>query len=478
MSYIDKWFINGQWVDSSSKDKFSVTNPADGSEIGTLSSCGKNETQASIEAAKSALPAWRKTPAKVRAQILRNFFDLIIVNQNKLAEILTTEQGKSLAEAHAEITYGASFVEWFAEEAKRIYGQVVPQQKEGQQLYTFKEPIGVVGAITPWNFPIAMITRKIAPALAAGCTVVLKPSEETPYSALECAKLLEKAGLPAGVVNIIAGDAPAIGNAITESEDVRLLTFTGSTRVGKMLMAKCANTVKKVTLELGGNSPFIVFEDADIDKAVEGLVSLKLRGGGQSCTSANRIYLHESITEEFLAKLKSKFQRIKVGNGLDKGTQLGPLINIAAVTKINSLVDDALKHGSKDIYSADISKLSKQSKCFYPPRIILSNKHDLEIEKTEIFGPVVSAFTFKTEDEVLTRANKTNYGLASYFYTEDRHRIMSVAEALEYGLVGANEAALSSEVASFGGIKESGIGREGGAHGIAEYLEEKYVAIV
>jgi succinate-semialdehyde dehydrogenase/glutarate-semialdehyde dehydrogenase len=477
MNLPKKCFINGKWIDAISKKTFPIFNPANMQEIGQLPLMNGDDTKLAIQAAKIALEKWKATTGKERAKILRKLFDLMLRDKEKLARILTTEQGKSIAEARNEIEYAANFVEWFAEEAKRIYGDIVPSIKNGQRLMTVRQPIGVVAAITPWNFPIAMITRKIAPALAAGCTIVLKPSEETPYSALAIAELAVEAGIPDGVLNIVCGDASAIGAILTSSNDVRLLTFTGSTRVGKMLMEKCAATVKKVALELGGNSPFIVFEDANLDKAVAGLVASKLRGGGQSCTSANRIYLHEPIADNFLEKLKTEFSKIKIGNGLNEDTNLGPLINKMATDKIDHLISDSIKNGSTDLYSANIESLKKESNCYMSPKIILHKAENLEIEKTEIFGPIVSAFTFKTEEEVLQRANNTSYGLASYFYTENKDRIWRMSESLEYGLVGVNDVALASEVASFGGIKESGIGREGGRHGILEFLEEKFVVM-
>ncbi len=477
MTLQTKCFIDGKWSSAKSGQNFSIFNPANMQEIGKLPFMSADDTILAIDAAEKAFEKWKTTTGKERAKVLRKLYEFMLRDKEKLAKLLTTEQGKSISEARNEIDYGASFVEWFAEEAKRIYGEIVPSIKNGQRLMSIKQPVGVVAAITPWNFPIAMITRKIAPALAAGCSVVLKPSEETPYSALAIAELLVEAGLPDGVVNIVCGDAQAIGDTLINSNKVKMLTFTGSTKVGKMLMAKCAQTVKKVTLELGGNSPFIVFEDANLDKAVAGLLASKLRGGGQSCTSANRIYLHESISEKFLAKLKTEFSKIKIGNGIAEDTNLGPLINKAATEKIDRLVSDSIANGSTKIFETDISKLQKESHCYVSPKILLHTSSDLEIEKTEIFGPIVSAFTFKTEEEVIKRANDTNYGLASYFYTENKDRIWRVSEALEYGLVGINDIALASEMASFGGIKESGLGREGGKHGILEYLEEKYIVL-
>jgi succinate-semialdehyde dehydrogenase/glutarate-semialdehyde dehydrogenase len=477
MQLAEKFYINGQWVTAKSGETFEIKNPANGQLIGKLPNMGKEETDDAIDAAAEAFKNWSKTTGKERAQILRKFYELLKRDRDKLAKILTTEQGKSLSEAYAEIDYGTTFPEWFAEEAKRIYGEVVPAIKSNQRLFTIKQPIGVVAAITPWNFPLAMITRKISPALAAGCTVVLKPSEETPYSALACMKLLEEAGLPNGVVNIIAGKTAEIGDALTASKTVRLLAFTGSTKVGKMLMEKCSGTVKKVALELGGNSPFIIFEDANLDKAVAALVASKLRSGGQSCTGANRIYIHASIADEVLKRTKKEFEKIKIGNGLDDGVQLGPLINDAAVNKIDGLIADALANGSIEIYAADVSEHKKQSSCFYAPKIIKNEKQGLKIEQTEIFGPVVSAFTFKDEEEVIKRANDTDYGLASYIFTENKDRIWRVSEALEYGMVGINDMALASEMCCFGGVKQSGIGREGGRQGIEEFLEEKYLVL-
>jgi succinate-semialdehyde dehydrogenase/glutarate-semialdehyde dehydrogenase len=401
-----------------------------------------------------------------------------MLNQKEaLANIMVIEQGKAIQEARSEVEYSASFVEWFSEEGKRIYGDIVPPAKSGQKLFTFKQAIGVVGAITPWNFPIAMIIRKMASALAAGCTMVLKPSEETPLSAFAIAEIAMEAGLPAGVLNVICGNAEKIGKALTASPKVRMLTFTGSTKVGKLLMQECANTVKKVSLELGGNAPFIVFEDADIDNAVKGLVASKLRNGGQSCICANRIYLHKHIQDEFIRKLKSEFSTISVGNGLDETVRLGPLINKQAVDKIEGLIQDALNKGSELIYKASIDEQKKRSVCFIEPQIIVNNSDKTEIEKTEIFGPIVSIFTFEDEDEVINRANATNYGLASYVFTKQMERIWRVSEKLEYGMVAINDVVLSTEMTSFGGVKESGIGREGGRSGIHEYLEDKFIAI-
>ena len=475
--YPQKLFINNGWVDSISGKTLAVYNPADMSIVAEVPYADDKDTMLAIEAAEIAFPKWSAMLPKERSKILRKMHELMLAKKENLAKILVIEQGKAISEARAEIDYSASFLEWFAEEGKRIYGDIVPAVKLGQKLFTFKQPVGIVGAITPWNFPVAMIIRKLASALAAGCVMVLKPSEETPLSALAIADIALEAGLPAGVLNIVFGDAIKIGRALTSADSVRMLTFTGSTRVGKLLMQDCANTVKKVSLELGGNAPFIVFEDADVDKAVAGLVASKIRNGGQSCICANRIYLHQKIQKEFVQKLKLEFEKIKVGNGLDETVRLGPLINKQAVEKIEGLIKDSLAKGAEIIYQASIDGQKKQSDCFVAPQILVNTSLITEIEKTEIFGPVVSIFTFSDELEVIKRANATNYGLASYVFTNDMQRIWRVSEQLEYGMVAINDVALSTEMTPFGGIKESGIGREGGRPGIHEYLEDKFVAI-
>ncbi|MBA8666598.1 NAD-dependent succinate-semialdehyde dehydrogenase [Holosporaceae bacterium 'Namur'] len=474
MEFINKCFINGKWENAVSGKTFSVYNPASGEILGYVPFCSTIDAQLAIKSAGDAFLPWKKTTGKERSKILRKFYELIIANKEQLAKIMVMEQGKVISEARAEIEYGASFIEWFSEEAKRIYGDIVPKLKAEQKLFTFKEPIGVIAAITPWNFPSAMITRKIAPALAAGCTVIVKPSEETPYSALFLAKLAQEAGLPDGVLNIIFGDANAIGDALTLSPEVRMLTFTGSTSVGKLLMGKCSKTVKKVTLELGGNAPFIVFEDANIEEAVKGLLASKLRNGGQSCICVNRVYIHINIFEEFLKRLKAEFSSIKVGNGLDETNNIGALINEKAVNKVNMLVSDALQNGGEILYQA---KIHRPSPCFLAPLIISNNSDNTLIAKEEIFAPIISLFKFENEDEVIERANATNYGLAAYIYTEDMRRAWRVSEELEYGMVAINDVGISSEVASFGGVKESGIGREGGRSGILEYLEDKFIVM-
>lgn len=469
-----KLFINGNWADSQSQKTFSVYNPSTEELIANVAFGSANEAKLAINAAQIALRSWSKKTGKDRSLILNKFKALVIRDREKIAREMVVEQGKSIHEARNEIDYSISFIEWFAEEAKRVYGEIVPSIKEGQRLFTIKQPIGVVAAITPWNFPIAMVIRKVMPALAAGCTVVLKPSEETPLSALLLAELLNEAGLPDGVFNVVCGDVKSIGDEFTSSEVVKLLSFTGSTPVGKLLMEKCSKTVKKVCLELGGNAPFIIFEDANIGKAVAGLYASKLRNGGQSCICANRVFVHKEILSEFTDALVAKFKEMKVGDGLDESNNLGSMINKAAVEKISNLIADSLHNGAEMLYEAG-GKFDKG--CFVNPAILVNKNLDSKIHATEIFGPIISITPFSDEDEVIKIANDTTYGLASYFYTEDRNRVFRVMENLEYGLVGVNDVALSSEMASFGGIKESGIGREGGRHGILEFLEDKFIVM-
>lgn len=477
MEFISKIFINGEFKNSISGDLFSVFNPADMKEIGKVSKADEKDAVEAIKCAEEAYHKFRLTTGKERSKILKKLAELMTANKEELAKIMVIENGKSIHEAKSEVDYSISFVEWFSEEAKRIYGDVLPSLKLGQRLFNIKQPVGVVGAITPWNFPLAMIVRKLSPAIAAGCAMVLKPSEETPYSALKLAKLAQEAGLPKGVLNVICGDAKSIGQALTDSNIVRMITFTGSTPVGKLLMEQSAKTVKKVTLELGGNAPFIVFEDADLDKAVDGLIASKLRNGGQSCICANRIYVAKSVLTEFSSRLISKYEKIKVGNGLDEENRLGPLVNLASAKKIEALLKDAEDKGSEILYSAPIDMLKQSSECYVSPSVILNKNHETLIERSEIFGPIISMFAFDSEEEAVERANATNYGLASYFYSENKDRIWRVSEALEYGLVGANDVVLSSEMANFGGVKESGLGREGGRYGINEYLEDKYIVM-
>lgn len=477
MKLPDKLYINGKWIGSTDGKAFSVTNPANMQVIGHLPVTSAQETLQAIEAAENALPQWSAALGKERSKIIRKLFELLIRDKEEFSKIIVAENGKALSEARNEVEYSSLFIEWFAEEAKRIYGDLVPSIKKGQRLFTIKQPVGVVAAITPWNFPLAMIVRKLAPALAAGCTMVIKPSEETPYSALKLAALCEEAGVPSGVVNVVCGDARIIGEAMTSSPKVRMLTFTGSTRVGKTLMAQCAGTVKKVTMELGGNAPFIVFDDANLQKAIDGLIASKVRNGGQSCICANRIFVHSKIIGAFSKELISAYKKLKIGDGLNENNNIGPMINPASARKIYDLIEDAKANKAEILYSADVTEQKKLSECYVAPAILLNHKVNSKIEQTEIFGPIISMFTFDTEEEVIARANASNYGLASYFYTQDKDRIWRVSEALEYGMVATNDVAISSEVACFGGVKESGLGREGGKTGILEYLEDKYIVM-
>ena len=464
-------YINGQWTSAEDDRRFSVINPYNQEEIAQVPDMGAKETKKAIEAAHNALPQWKAMTTTKRSRILRKWHDLIRANTDDLAHILTIEQGKPFAEAKGEIKYGATFVEWFAEEAKRTYGDVIPPHMSSARIVTIKQPIGVVGAITPWNFPNAMITRKVAPALAAGCTVVIKPAEATPLSAFALAQLAEEAGFPAGVLNIITGQDPSkIGEELTSNPIVRKLSFTGSTRVGKLLMKQCADTVKKVSLELGGNAPFIVFDDANLDSAVNGAVAAKYRNAGQTCICANRIYVHTSIYEEFTQKLSEATQQLKVGNGLEEGTVIGPLINEQAVAKVSRLLNNAKEKGAEILTGG-----SNDQGLFFQPTVLKNVQPDMDLHKEEIFGPIAAVYSFDTEEEVIKLANDTNYGLAAYFYGKDYARIWRVAEALEYGMVGINTGAISTTLAPFGGIKESGIGREGSKYGIDEYLEIKYM---
>ncbi|MDX7998213.1 NAD-dependent succinate-semialdehyde dehydrogenase [Xenorhabdus sp. Reich] len=466
-------YINGQWIDAENKATFAVTNPADGSVIANVSNVSTKETQSAIEAAQRALPAWRALTAKQRSQKLRQWFHLIMENQTALAEILSTEQGKSHSEAMGEIAYGASFIEWFAEEGKRVYGETIPSPMPGRRLATIKQPIGVVAAITPWNFPNAMITRKIGPALAAGCTVVLKPAAETPLSALALAVLAEQAGIPAGVLNIVTGiDAKTIGEVLTSSPIVRKLSFTGSTRVGKLLMAQSADTVKKLSLELGGNAPFIVFDDADLDAAVEGAMAAKFRNSGQTCVCANRILVQESIYDAFTERLVQAVKQLQVGPATNRTSQQGPLINQAAVEKVQAHISDAVSNGAQILTGGKSHSLGG---LFFEPTVLADVTESMLLAQDETFGPLAPLFKFRDEDEAIRIANNTEFGLAAYFYSRDIGRIYRVAEALESGMVGINEGLISNEIAPFGGIKQSGLGREGSRYGIDDYLEVKYL---
>lgn len=466
-------FIDGNWVAADSGSTHAIRNPSTGAEVAQVPDLGAAETERAIAAAAAALPAWRAKTAKERGILLRRWYDLILANQEDLAILMTLEQGKPLAEARGEVAYGASFIEWFAEEGKRVYGEVIPAPTGDKRLMVIKQPVGVTAAITPWNFPIAMITRKVAPALAAGCTSVVKPAEATPLSALALAELAVRAGIPAGVLNIVTTARPAVvGGVLTASPIVRKLSFTGSTPVGKRLMAACADTVKRVSLELGGNAPFIVFDDADLDAAVRGALASKYRNAGQTCVCANRLLVQDGVYDAFAAKLSEAVAQMKVDDGLETGTQIGPLINEAAVKKVEGLVADAVTKGAKVVLGGTRHARGGN---FYAPTVLTDVTPEMAMAREEIFGPVAPLFRFKTDDEAVQMANDTCYGLASYFYSRDIGRIWRAAEQLEYGMVGINEGIISNEVAPFGGVKESGIGREGSHYGIDEYLTIKYM---
>jgi len=468
-------YINGQWIEADDGNRFPVTNPANGEIIAEVSSLGQAETARAIAAAQAALPAWRSKTAKERSNILRKWFDLIMVNQEDLARLLSLEQGKPLAESRGEIAYGASFIEWFAEEAKRIYGDVIPHDKSGRRLVVIKQAIGVVAAITPWNFPNAMITRKVGPALAAGCTVVVKPASETPLSALALAELGERAGIPAGVLNIVTGNrARIIGAELTGNPAVQKVSFTGSTGIGKTLMAQCAETIKKVSLELGGNAPFIVFDDADLDAAVEGAMGSKFRNSGQTCVCTNRILVQNSVYDEFTRRLVAAVNQLKVGAADVDNAQQGPLINANAVAKIEEHISDALGKGATLLAGGKTHALGGN---FFQPTVLGEVTPAMLVARDETFGPLAPVFRFETEAEAITMANDTEFGLASYLYTRDLGRAWRVSEALEYGMVGVNEGLISTEVAPFGGIKQSGLGREGSKYGIDDYIEQKYMCM-
>lgn len=467
-------YINGLWVDAQNKGVLSVTNPADLTVLGTVPNLGRVETKAAIVAAYDAWPSWRNQTAKERATIMRRWFNLIMENQTDLAQLMTAEQGKPLAEAQGEVAYGAAFVEWFAEEAKRVYGDVIPEPVPGRRIVVIKQPIGVVAAITPWNFPIAMITRKCAPALAAGCPVVIKPAESTPYCALALAELAARAGFPQGIINVVTGMPQEIGLELTSNPLVRKLSFTGSTMVGKLLMEQCASTVKNISLELGGNAPFIVFDDADIPAAITGAIASKYRNTGQTCVCANRFLIQAGIYDEFATQLAQTVNQLQVGNGLAAGTQQGPLINMAAVEKVESHIQDAVTQGAQILCGGHRHPLGGT---FFEPTVLTGVTAQMRIAHEETFGPVAPLFRFNTEPEAIALANDTPFGLAAYFYTRDLGRAWRVAEALEYGMVGINEGIISTEVAPFGGMKESGIGREGSKYGIEACLEMKYLCM-
>jgi succinate-semialdehyde dehydrogenase/glutarate-semialdehyde dehydrogenase len=468
-------YINGEWTGTKSSNRFDVTNPYSKDVICTLPEMGKTDTNKAIIAANNAWPDWRSKTAKERAVILKKWFDLIIDNQEDLAILMTTEQGKPLTESRGEVVYGASFVEWFAEEGKRTYGDIIPTHSNDRRIIAIKQPIGVVAAITPWNFPLAMITRKCAPALAAGCPVVIKPAAETPLCALALAELADQAGIPKGVLNVVVGtNAKEIGTALTESSVVRKLSFTGSTAVGKILTKNCADTMKKVSMELGGNAPFIVFDDADLDASITGVMASKYRNAGQTCVCANRILVQEGIYDAFINKLSEAVKSLEVGNGLDDGVNQGPLINQSAVEKVEEHIKDAVSHGGTIVAGG---KLHKKGGTLFEPTIIANATTVMKVATEETFGPLAPIFKFSTEDEAIAMANDTEFGLASYFYTNNIGRIWRFSEALEYGIVGVNEGIISTESAPFGGVKESGLGREGSHFGIDEFLEIKYICM-
>jgi succinate-semialdehyde dehydrogenase/glutarate-semialdehyde dehydrogenase len=467
-------YINGQWTDADSGKTIDVTNPATGEVLGTIPNMGTAETRRAIEAANAAWAGWRKKTAKERANILRKLFNLMMENQEDLAILMTAEQGKPMAESKGEIAYAASFIEWFAEEGKRIYGDVIPAHQPDKRIVVTKEPVGVVAAITPWNFPAAMITRKAGPALAAGCPIVLKPATQTPFSALALAELAHRAGVPAGIFNVITGSATQIGGEMTGNPLVRKLTFTGSTEIGKILLEQCAKTVKKTSMELGGNAPFIVFDDADLDAAVEGAIMSKYRNTGQTCVCANRILVQDSVYDAFAAKLTAAVAKLKVGDGLKGETQQGPLIDMKAVEKVEEHIADAVKKGAKVVAGGKRHSLGHS---FFEPTILVNVTTDMKVTREETFGPVAPLFRFKTEDEAVKLANDTEFGLAAYFYARDLGRVWRVAEGIESGIVGINTGIISTEVAPFGGVKESGIGREGSKYGIEDYLEVKYMCM-
>jgi succinate-semialdehyde dehydrogenase/glutarate-semialdehyde dehydrogenase len=468
-------YIDGQWVNADGGESFPVTNPADGSLVAEVPQMGAAETRRAIEAANAAWPAWRAKTAKERAAVLRRWFELMVANKDDLAAIMTAEQGKPLAESAGEVLYGASFIEWFAEEGKRVYGDVIPSHLADRRILTLKQSVGVVGIVTPWNFPNAMITRKAGPALAAGCPVVAKPASETPLSALALAVLAEEAGLPAGVFNIVTSThSREIGKELTESPLVRKFSFTGSTEVGKSLIRQCASTVKKVSMELGGNAPFIVFDDADLEAAVKGAIASKYRNAGQTCVCANRIYVQDGIHDAFVAQFTAAVRDLKVGRGEERGVNVGPMISQSAIDKVEELMSDAKSKGAKVIEGGAPHELGG---LFYQPTVVSDVTADMAFAREEIFGPVAPVFRFKTEAEVIELANATEFGLAAYFYARDLGRVWRVAEGLEYGMVCINDGILSTEVAPFGGVKESGIGREGSKYGIDEYVEIKYVAM-
>jgi succinate-semialdehyde dehydrogenase/glutarate-semialdehyde dehydrogenase len=467
-------YIDGAWVDADSGETIPVTNPANGETLGNVPKMGEAETRRAIEAANKAYPAWRAKTAKERSAILRKWYDLMMENQEDLAVLMTTEQGKPLAEARGEIAYAASFIEWFAEEGKRVYGDTIPAPNTDWRIVVTREPVGVCAAITPWNFPSAMIARKVGPALAAGCTMVAKPATQTPYSAFAMAELAERAGVPKGVFSVLTGKSGEIGTEMTANPIVRKITFTGSTEVGKLLMKQAADTVKKVSMELGGNAPFLVFDDADLDAAVEGAIAAKFRNTGQTCVCANRIFVQEGVYDAFADKLANAVAKLKVGDGLKEGMDQGPLIDEAAAEKVEEHISDAVGKGARVAVGGKRHALGGT---FFEPTVLTDVKTDMIVTREETFGPVAPLFRFKTEEEVIALANDTEFGLASYFYSRDVGRVWRVAEALESGLVGVNAGVISTVEAPFGGFKESGVGREGSKYGIEDYLQIKYVCM-
>jgi succinate-semialdehyde dehydrogenase/glutarate-semialdehyde dehydrogenase len=467
-------YVDGKWMDADDRESIPVNNPADNSILGTVPKMGADETRRAIEAAERALPEWRARTGKERTAVLRKLYELMIENQEDLAQLMTAEQGKPLTESRGEIVYAASFIEWFGEEGKRVYGDTIPGHMRDKRIVVLKQPIGVCAAITPWNFPAAMITRKMGPALASGCTMVLKPATQTPFSALALCELAERAGVPKGVFSCVTGSAKAIGGEMTTNPIVRKLTFTGSTAVGKELMEQCAGTVKKLSLELGGNAPFIVFDDADLDAAVKGAIASKYRNAGQTCVCANRLLVQDGVYDAFAAKLAQAVKAMKVGSGAETGAVIGPLIDMKAIEKVEEHVGDALKKGARVVIGGHRHALGGS---FYEPTILADVTTDMQVTREETFGPVAPLFRFKSEAEAIQMANDTEFGLAAYFYSRDVNRVWRVSEALEYGIVGINEGIISTEVAPFGGVKESGLGREGSKYGIEEFLEVKYLCL-
>jgi succinate-semialdehyde dehydrogenase / glutarate-semialdehyde dehydrogenase len=467
-------YVDGKWVDADKRGTISVNNPADNSTLGTVPKMGAEETHRAIDAAERALPAWRAKTAKERAGILRKWFDLMMANQEDLAQLMTAEQGKPLTESRGEIAYAASFIEWFAEEGKRVYGDTIPAHGTDKRIVVLKQPVGVCVAITPWNFPAAMITRKAGPALAAGCTMVLKPASQTPFSALALCELAERAGVPKGVFSCVTGGAKEIGGEMTSNPIVRKLSFTGSTEIGKVLMAQCAGTVKKLSLELGGNAPFIVFNDADLDLAVKGAIASKYRNAGQTCVCANRILVQDGVYDSFAGKLADAVSAMKVAPGVETGAVIGPLIDMKAVEKVEEHIGDAVQKGARVVVGGKRHALGGS---FFQPTVLTEVNTQMKVTREETFGPVAPLFRFSTDQQAIEMANDTVYGLAAYFYSRDIGRCWRAAEALEYGIVGINEGIISTEIAPFGGVKESGIGREGSKYGLEEYLEVKYLCM-